>query len=122
MKPTRIQLSRRKGFRKPPNTVVVSRPSKWGNPFKPTDYKFANTDGSPAPFCEADARAMAIRDFRAALEVGLLRVTVEDVRRELKGKNLACWCKLPKPGEIDHCHAAVLLEVAAGRALEVANS
>ena len=32
--PERIQLSRRKGFRLPPNTVVVSRPSKWGNPFK----------------------------------------------------------------------------------------
>lgn len=30
----------------------------------------------------------------------------------LRGKNLACWCKLPKPGEPDICHAAVLLELA----------
>jgi hypothetical protein len=32
--PERIQLSRRKGWRKPENTVVVARPSKWGNPFR----------------------------------------------------------------------------------------
>lgn len=31
--PKRIQLRRTKGWRKPPNTVVVARPSKWGNPF-----------------------------------------------------------------------------------------
>ncbi|MFB6392588.1 DUF4326 domain-containing protein [Polymorphospora sp. 2-325] len=34
-------------------------------------------------------------------------VTVEDVRRELAGKHLACWCPLDQP-----CHADVLLEVA----------
>jgi len=28
----RIQLSRKKGYRKP-NAVVVSRPTKWGNPW-----------------------------------------------------------------------------------------
>lgn len=32
--PIRVQLSRAKGWRKPPNTVVVARPSRWGNPFK----------------------------------------------------------------------------------------
>ncbi len=30
----------------------------------------------------------------------------------LKGKNLACWCELPKDGEEDQCHAAVLLALA----------
>jgi hypothetical protein len=33
-KPRRIQLSRKKGWRLPSNTVVVSRPSKWGNPWR----------------------------------------------------------------------------------------
>ena len=65
--PERIQLSRKKGWRKPENTVVVARPSKWGN--------------LPDP-------------------------------AELAGKNLACWCPLPAPGEPDICHAAVLLELA----------
>lgn len=31
---------------------------------------------------------------------------------KLRGKNLACWCALPKPGEPDLCHAVVLLELA----------
>lgn len=34
-------------------------------------------------------------------------VTLDDVRRELAGRDLACWCK---PG--DPCHADVLLEIA----------
>lgn len=33
-KPTRIQLSRRKGWKMPPNTVKVDRTTKWGNPFE----------------------------------------------------------------------------------------
>src|SRR5690606_13010392 len=31
--PTRIQLSRRKGWRMPPDTVKVDRSTRWGNPF-----------------------------------------------------------------------------------------
>ncbi|MDI5965791.1 DUF4326 domain-containing protein [Streptantibioticus silvisoli] len=30
----------------------------------------------------------------------------------LRGKDLACTCPLPEPGEPDHCHAAVLLRLA----------
>jgi hypothetical protein len=37
MTPQRIQLRRTKGWRKPENTVVVARPSKWGNPFRVVD-------------------------------------------------------------------------------------
>lgn len=33
--------------------------------------------------------------------------TVDDVRRELRGKDLVCWCPLDQP-----CHADVLLELA----------
>jgi hypothetical protein len=33
MKPKRIQRKRVKGWKMPPNTVYVGRPSKWGNPF-----------------------------------------------------------------------------------------
>jgi hypothetical protein len=41
-----------------------------------------------------------------------LKVTVEDVRRELAGKDLGCWCPLPAAGEPDHCHGSALLDVA----------
>lgn len=34
MKPKRIQLSRRKGWRMPTNTEKVDRTTKWGNPWK----------------------------------------------------------------------------------------
>lgn len=94
--PVRVQLSRKPGWRMPRNTVVVSRPSKWGNPYKLSDY--------PDP---ATARAQAIRDFRRALGAGTLPYTTEDVRRELGGKNLGCWCPLDVA-----CHADVLLEIA----------
>lgn len=36
-----------------------------------------------------------------------VKVTVVDVRRELAGKTLACWCAIDDP-----CHADVLLEIA----------
>jgi hypothetical protein len=31
--PIRIQRKRTKGWRMPPNTVYVGRPTRWGNPF-----------------------------------------------------------------------------------------
>lgn len=34
MKLQRIQLQRTKGWKLPPNTVVVARPSRWGNPYR----------------------------------------------------------------------------------------
>lgn len=36
----------------------------------------------------------------------------DEIRAELAGRDLACWCPLPKPGEPDHCHGAVLLALA----------
>lgn len=36
-----------------------------------------------------------------------LKFTIEDVQRELRGKDLACYCPLDRP-----CHGDVLLEVA----------
>jgi hypothetical protein len=92
--PHRIQLRRTRGWRKPDGAVVVSRPSRWGNPH---------------PFREptAEERARVVALCRADLENGRLDYTVDDVRRELAGRDLACWCPLDHP-----CHADVLLEVA----------
>ena len=90
--PERVQLRRTAGWRKPPNTVVVSRPTKWGNPY---------THG------EDRSRVQAVMDFRNDLLEGRLQFTVEDVRRELRGKSLACWCSLGNA-----CHADILLGIA----------
>lgn len=92
--PPRIQLSRRKGWRKPAGAVVVSRPTKWGNPF-------------PANLYGGD-KAMAVARFREYLtEDSGGRAMASAARRHLRGKALCCWCK---PG--DACHADVLIEIA----------
>lgn len=92
--PRRIQLSRRKGFRLAPNAMSVARPTKWGNPFPVAEY----------------GRAEAVRRFRAQLLEQLAAGAVD--LTALRGKDLACWCALPRPGAPDICHAAVLLEFA----------
>jgi len=52
-------------------------------------------------------RAEAIRRYRDDLLAGRLRVTVDDVKQELRGRDLACYCA-PDVA----CHADVLLEIA----------
>ncbi len=101
--PVRIQLSRRKGWRKPPNTVVVARPSKWGNPFRIGDVVRGRAPLSTRQEIVRDAEH-ACRLFRAWL---FNRRDAEHTIAPLRGRNLACWCK---PGE--PCHADVLLRVA----------
>lgn len=36
--PTRIQRSRKPGFRLPQNTICINRGTKWGNPFTVEEY------------------------------------------------------------------------------------
>jgi hypothetical protein len=93
MTPTRVKLSRRPGARKPAGAVVVSRPSRWGNPYTVAEY--------------GRKQAVALYRQRLAEHPEL----AEAARRELAGKDLACWCD---PDEL--CHADVLLEVANGEA------
>ena len=90
--PRRLQRSRKAGYRLPAGTVVVTRPTKWGNPH-PLEL----------------GRQEAVRRFRRDLLSGRLGVTVRDVQRELRGRNLACYCPLDEP-----CHADVLLDIANG--------
>ncbi len=114
--------------------VNVARPSKWGNPFhigqrgmvnvRPDEVireevgsvpgamvrlwvKGATKPGLPTVAFERPlTREDVISMYRGHLaDNGLLPL----IRTELRGKNLACWCK---PGEA--CHADVLLELARG--------
>ena len=71
--------------------MYVGRPSKWGNPYRV----------GPLPAVEA------VEHYRADLLAGRLVVSVADVRAELRGKDLACWCA---PGQA--CHGDLLLELA----------
>lgn len=82
--PRRIQLSRAKGWRMPPNTVKVDRSTKWGNP-----WTFENS-GRIHPAMRFACETAPLWDLTP-----------------LAGKNLACWCALDA-----ECHADVLLELA----------
>jgi hypothetical protein len=95
--PTRVQLSRAKGWRMPPNAVRVARPSKWGNPFK------------VRPDYSAFLATLAYREWiLGGIEVeGRTPPSIEEIRRELGGKDLACWCRLD-----ERCHSDVLIELA----------
>ena len=86
--PRRVRLSRRKGARKPPGAVVVSRPSRWGNPYTIEEY--------------GRERAAELYRDRLLGDPELLAAA----RRELRGKDLACWCAADQT-----CHADVLLEL-----------
>ena len=74
----------------PPNTVSVTRPGKWGNPFEMDTPKMVR-DGD---------RETVIRKFE---ETTLPTLDL----RPLRGKNLACYCALDAM-----CHADILLREA----------
>lgn len=118
--PIRIQRQRVRGWRMPQGAIYVGRPSKWGNPFVVHSDRMQNGQRYPM-----DAR-LAVASFRSMLakEGAWFPVplpwpqgkipaceptTIEDVKRELRGRDLACWCGLDQP-----CHASVLLEIANG--------
>ena len=118
--PRRIQRQRTKGWRMPENTVYVGRGTKWGNPWKITphdDGQATVTDPvSATTFTSVhEAAAHAVASFRWQLlnHPNVLGFTEAEVRTELAGKNLACWCPLTDAqGNHVTCHADVLLEIA----------
>jgi len=97
--PKRIQRKRVKGWRMPPNTVSICRPGKFGNPFVVTDGR---------------TTIEAIGAFRIWLENDGVHANMQKQKQiildslcEIRGKDLACFCK-----EGDPCHGDVLLELA----------
>jgi Domain of unknown function (DUF4326) len=105
--PIRIQRKRSKGWRSPEGAVYVGRGSKWGNPF-------AVGKGGTAEECVRKYADMLTpyRHRGPTSDLGSLYISmanIEDIERELRGKDLMCWCPLDKP-----CHADVLLRLANG--------
>jgi hypothetical protein len=86
--PKRIQRRRTAGWRMPDNTKSVARPSRWGNPFK----------------VEGNHQAAVDQFTQWVEQQGAL---MQAIRSELRGRDLACYCKPEQP-----CHADVLLRIA----------
>ena len=96
--PIRIQRKRKKGWRMPPNTVYVGRPTKWGNPWGAKGvYWFT-------PKQLTDVYRRWVTELTPDDCMYGPPPTQESIKNELGGKNLACWCPLNQP-----CHADVLL-------------
>lgn len=92
--PRRVQLSRRAHWRLPPNTRSVAYPSRWANPYRPATRS-------------AEANAAAVHAYRRHLREH--PTLVDELRAQLRGVSVACWCPLELP-----CHGDVVLAVAAG--------
>lgn len=133
--PTRIQRRRLKGWRAPAGAVYVGRGTRWGNPCTQVrmpaldgsewerEGRIGKTSGERHAFVHPDksvtwhlvqdaTREQATEMYRWWLEQ--FPSLAEAARTELAGRDLMCWCPLPAPGQPDHCHAAVLLEIANG--------
>lgn len=94
----------------PENTVSVTRPGKWGNPFKVGDTvknhfgkEFKINTAQEAVNCY---RNLVLIKLNPGFIFGQELVITADLS-ELRGKNLACFCPLDQP-----CHADILLELA----------
>jgi len=97
--PQRVQLSRRKGWKMPANTVKIDRTTRWGNPFRV---------GEPDPDHPGESLTSTADCVRAFRRYAEQRLTQDKSMYEpLRGKNLACWCGLDQP-----CHGDLLLQLA----------
>jgi|JI10StandDraft_1071094.scaffolds.fasta_scaffold780101_1 hypothetical protein len=109
MTPVRIQRKRTKGWQMPPNTVAVTRGTIWGNPFSVCpDIKPGTSVGGAHHYIAVPTVEDAVQCFREMMISD--GETSEALRKrlpELRGKNLACWCRLDQP-----CHADILLSLA----------
>jgi hypothetical protein len=118
--PERIQRKRTKGWKMPPNTVSVTRPGRWGNPF---DARLLGADLAVEMFRDMmtgffdpfKLKHLSDEEFAAvykAKEAWAARLNWgaeyrQAAKTELRRQNLACWCQVGKP-----CHADVLLDLA----------
>ena len=117
MTPKRIQRKRTSGWKMPENTVSVTRPGKWGNPFVVGDFiKIGNgKKAGEFGYIKAIHPKYATSGFRELKTIAdVIASYTEYVTKypplnisELRGKDLACWCKPGQP-----CHADILLKIA----------
>ena len=88
----RIQLSRRKGWRMPPGAVSVARPGRWGNSWREGS---TNWTVGPGGVIDRSGKVLTRQDAVDSFRHSLLNSPdlMEAARRELGGRDLACWCR-----------------------------
>jgi Domain of unknown function (DUF4326) len=103
MEPKRIQLRRTGGWRMPPNTSKIDRSTRWGNPFRIGQNAVHPVTGR---IVKVQTAEVAVSLFAIHLRTTGAKLA-EAARGELRGRNLACWCKSEST-----CHGDVLLQIA----------
>lgn len=99
--PQRVQMpprNQRKGWRKPKNSKLVTRATRWGNPYKAKPH---------GPYEPEEVIALYRRDlFGDGVQArpDLPKITLKDAMDHLRGFHLICGCPLDAP-----CHADLLL-------------
>lgn len=100
----RIQRKRTKGWRKPDNAIIITRPGKFGNPFPVKKF----------------GRRKSIELFDLWFNdgwhddmIGYVANTIDPKKREsmlneLRDKVLCCWCKTD-----ERCHGDVYIQALA---------
>jgi hypothetical protein len=123
--PQRIQRKRTKGFKLPPGAIYVGRPTRWGNPYRvgafldelAYPYRYINGCGF---FCPVKDNRYCIIDAQTAADAfeHWIKITLngaeflKEAKKELAGKDLACWCGIyDSQGLRIPCHADVLLRL-----------
>jgi hypothetical protein len=97
--PCRVWRRRVKGWTMPQNTVSVCRPGRFGNPFTVgKDRTQRQAVDAFRKWLTTPGRTSEMLEKKQAILDGLAH---------LRGRNLACFCKLGEP-----CHADVLLALA----------
>jgi hypothetical protein len=89
----RIQRKRTKGWRMPPNTVSVTRPGRWGNPYTIKDAREAGYGGT-----EAQLAQWCVECFRDAVSGKLLFAEPVPTIRAAQIKALASGLACQKSG------------------------
>ena len=116
--PVRLQLSRRKGFNLQALSlatnglpaVKVARPGMWGNPFvvHPNHPPGKEWFGMAGKIISVPSIEDAVSCFEEMMKCpGETSDALRDHLPELRGKNLACFCRLDQ-----RCHADTLIALA----------
>ncbi|CAN7643750.1 DUF4326 domain-containing protein [Devosia sp. LjRoot16] len=117
-RPQRLQLSRQAGFNLQAISLalnglpakLITRPGRWGNPFTIDDT--ARRYGLDRAQAQVKAVELCGQWLTGTLDPALSPGAPPEravIRAELRGYNLACWCKAGTP-----CHADTLIELANG--------
>lgn len=112
-KPKRIKRERKQGWRKPADAITITRPGRYGNPYR----VIRKHGGWHVVVSEPHEDDLDLGRFNTKLEAAKFSIKHfkklarspewKERIKELRGKDLCCWCDLDAPS-----HGDVLIELA----------